>query len=101
MATNYSINDIRRLAAPVAEKYDAKQLYLFGSFARGDATEESDIDLRLEMGRTLGLFALSGFMMDLEAALGRKVDLLTTGGLDEKFLNHIRSEEVLVYDRGA
>ena len=93
-----TIDQMRQTISPIAKKYDAKQIYLFGSFARGDASVDSDIDLRLEMGRTLGLFALSGFAIDLEFALGRKVDLLTTGGLDANFLEAIRPEEVLLYD---
>lgn len=95
----YSIEQLRQVISPIAQKYDAKQVYLFGSFARGEAKLDSDVDLRLEMGRTLGLFALSGFAIDLESALGRKVDLLTTGGLDATFLESIRPEEVLIYDR--
>ena len=94
----YSMEQLSQVISPIAQKYDAKRIYLFGSFARGDATADSDVDLRLEMGRTLGLFALSGFTIDLESALGRKVDLLTTGGLDATFLETIRPEEVLVYD---
>lgn len=97
MAPIYSIEELKRLVTPVAEKYDARQLHLFGSFARGEADEDSDIDLRLDMGKTLGLFALSSFAIDLEEALDRKVDLLTTGALDEKFLARIQPEEVLLY----
>ena len=97
MAPTYSIDEIRSLVTPIAEKYDARRLHLFGSFARGEADMDSDIDLRLDMGRTLGLFALSGFALDLEGVLHRKVDLLTTKALDEKFLARIRPEEVLLY----
>lgn len=97
MVSMYSIEELKRLVTPVAEKYDARQLYLFGSYARGEADEDSDIDFRLDMGKTLGLFALSSFAIDLEEALDCKVDLLTTGALDEKFLAHIRLEEVLLY----
>ncbi len=94
----YSVEQLSRVISPIAQKYDAKRVYLFGSYARGEAKADSDVDLRLEMGRTLGLFALSSFAIDLESALGRKVDLLTTGGLDATFLEMIRPEEVLVYD---
>lgn len=94
----HSVQQLSQVISPIAQKYDAKRIYLFGSFARGEANADSDVDLRLEMGRTLGLFALSGFTIDLESALGRKVDLLTTGGLDATFLETIRPEEVLVYD---
>lgn len=94
----YSVEQLSRVISPIAQKYDAKRVYLFGSHARGEAKVDSDVDLRLEMGRTLGLFALSGFAIDLESALGCKVDLLTTGGLDATFLEMIRPEEVLVYD---
>ena len=43
----YSIQEISKLVEPVARSYGAEQLYVFGSYARGDATQENDIDFRL------------------------------------------------------
>lgn len=93
----YPIEEIRVLIAPIAQRYGAEKIYLFGSYAKGTATPESDIDLRLEKGKIKGMFALSGLRLDLVDALNKNVDLLTTGSLDDSFLEEIESEEILIY----
>lgn len=92
------IEEIRKSVAKLAKKYGAQRVYLFGSYARGDATEQSDVDLRIDKGSIIGGIALAGLCLDLEEDLGKSVDLVTTGGLDERFLRAIRSEERLMYE---
>ena len=46
----YTIDEIKNIVTPIAEKYQIAQVYLFGSFARGDFDEQSDIDIRIEKG---------------------------------------------------
>ena len=91
------IADIQRTVADLGKQYGTERIFLFGSFARGDAAADSDIDLRIDKGKIRGLFALSGFRLALEECLGRKVDLLTSDSLDAEFLARIKSEEVLLY----
>ena len=93
----YSIEEIRSIVAPIAAAHRVGRVYLFGSYARGEATPSSDIDLRIEKGSLRGLFALGGLYADLEDRLGKKLDLLTTGSLDREFLQRISKEEVLLY----
>ncbi len=93
----YTINEIQSIVAPIAAAHNVDRIYLFGSYARGDATPKSDIDLRVDKGRLKGLFALGALYADLEDHLGKKLDLLTTGSLDQKFLQHIADEEILIY----
>lgn len=93
----YSIEEIKSIVAPIAAIHDVDRIYLFGSYARGEATPSSDIDLRVDKGRLRGLIALGALYADLEDGLGKKLDLLTTGSLDQKFLQHIAKEEVLIY----
>ncbi len=52
----YSIEELKEVIAPIAEKYHLSKVYLFGSFARGDYNELSDIDLRIEKGELKGMF---------------------------------------------
>ena len=47
----YSINEMRSYIAPIAIRYRVERVYLFGSYAKGCATSESDIDLRIDRGR--------------------------------------------------
>lgn len=93
----YTVDEIRNIVVPIAAAHDVGRVYLFGSYARGDATASSDIDLRVDKGRLKGLFALGALYADLEESLGKKLDLLTTGSLEPSFLQKIAGEEVLLY----
>lgn len=95
----------RRAVADVAADYQAvDKAYLFGSFARGDFSEASDIDVRLVLDRshpfTLG--DLSRFSKRVEQATGREVDVVTATHLkNEALAAAIDREKVLVYEREA
>lgn len=92
------ISEIRETVNRRGKEYGAERIYLFGSYARGDATETSDIDLRIDKGNIRGGIALAGLLLALESDLGVPVDLVTTGSLSSEFLNHIRGEEKLIYE---
>ena len=92
-----TLDEIREIVSKLAAQYGAKRVYLFGSCARGDMTDSSDIDLRIDKGAIRGL-QLGGLAADLEDALGIPVDLIPTGSLDSKFLNSISDDEVLLYE---
>ena len=74
--------DERRLAQ-ICRRYGVRELSLFGSAARGEARPNSDIDLLVEFlpEAEPGLLDHAGLMLDLEALLGRKVDLVSKNGL--------------------
>lgn len=95
----YTINEIRQIARPIASRYGIAALYLFGSYARGDATPESDLDFRVDRDGVTDMLALGGLYSDLEEGFGKKLDVLTTQMLSPAFLNRIRPEEVLIYAR--
>ena len=78
-------------------EYGAGKVSLFGSYARGDATPESDIDLLVEKGNMRGMRVLD-FQDDLSRALGKSVDVVTTAGASDRFLNKIRPDEVVLYE---
>jgi predicted nucleotidyltransferase len=82
--------DILRIAA----KYGASNVRVFGSVARGDADEKSDIDLLvdLEDGRTL--FDHASLILDLQALLGRKVDVAIDGGLKPRVRENVMRDAV-------
>ncbi len=69
--------EVLRLAA----KYGATDVRVFGSVARGDADESSDIDFLVRMAPGRSLFDVGGLLMDLQDLLGRRVDVVTEGGL--------------------
>jgi hypothetical protein len=63
----------------ICEKYGISYLGLFGSMARGEAREDSDLDLlvKFDDNSNIGLFELDRVQRDLEMRFGRKVDLVT------------------------
>ena len=97
MPVYYTVEELKKIISPIAKKYQISHVYLFGSYARGDYNAQSDIDLRIEKGNLKGMFALCGFYTEVEDALGMKVDIMTTGSLEESFLDVIREDEVMLY----
>lgn len=82
----------------VAKKYGVERVWAFGSRARGEATSESDLDLRIDKGDMRGM-EIGGFVYDLEQMIGVSVDVSTTHSLPEEFLASIKKDEVLLYER--
>lgn len=92
------INEIQKVVAPIANFYGVKKLYLFGSYAKGTANEESDIDLLVEKGTSISLLKLSGMRQIFEETLHKSVDLVTTAGIEEDFRKEIVGTEILLYE---
>jgi len=95
----YTIAELQYIIQPVAARYGVERVFLFGSYARGEAVPGSDIDLRIDSGSLRGYFRLAGLHRELQEALVSKIDLLTTGSLEDKFLSKIAKEEVILYER--
>jgi predicted nucleotidyltransferase len=93
----YTIEEIRQKITPIAKQHGIVRMYLFGSYARGEAKAKSDIDFRVDVSKGTGYFKLAEIYGALERSLKTKVDLLTTCALEEKFLKRISKEEVLLY----
>ncbi len=87
--------------ARVCARNDVARLRLFGSVARGEETPDSDVDLLVEFTRPKGLLALVGLEQELEAALGRKVDLLTPAALSPYLRDQVLAEARVIYERRA
>ena len=81
----------------LAEQYGAKKVSLFGSYARGEATADSDIDILLDKGAIRGMQVLD-FQQELSDRLGKPVDIVTTAGASERFLEKIHADEVVLYE---
>ena len=95
----YTLDEIKAIAHPIAARYGIAALYLFGSYARGEATPHSDLDFRVDRGDLVDMLELGGLFSDLEDSFDKNLDVLTTQMLSPTFLNSIRREEVLIYAR--
>ena len=86
-------------------------VYVFGSYARGEANADSDIDLLVDLTGTniRSLFALGSVYCDLESALGKSIDLIPVSALeqtsksmsDDLFRNAVQTERVRIYDAAS
>ena len=92
------IKGIQKAVVPIAHSYGVKRLYLFGSYAKGTANEESDIDLLIEKGESMSLLKLSAMRQMVEETLNLSVDLITTTGIGADFRNEITGTEILLYE---
>lgn len=95
----YTLDEIKSIANPIARRYNVAALYLFGSYARGEATPGSDLDFHVDRGGMTDLLELGGLYSDLQSGFDKKLDVLTTQMLSPAFLERIRREEVLIYAR--
>ena len=104
----YTIDEIKEKVAPVAKKYNLKAVYLFGSYARGEAGEDSDVDLLIDRsGSTINsMFDMGGLYNDMEESVGKEIDIITQDTLDQKrtrqrlpgMVAAIADERVLLYE---
>lgn len=93
----YTLDEIKAIITPVAEKYDVEEVYLFGSYARGEATEKSDIDFVMNFSESISLFTYAEVIDDLENLFGKKVDIVSHNSAGPRLLYQIIEEEVLMY----
>lgn len=92
--------DIERICSAldeVAPSYDILRVYLFGSCARGDQNENSDVDLCLETGPSFSLFNAGGFADELNSKLEVPVDVVTERACYPHVRESMLKERALVY----
>ena len=75
----YTMDEIKKRVFPVIQKYNIPAMYLFGSYARGEATEESDLDFLVDTTGTnlTSLLSLGALYCDLEEVFQKSIDLIT------------------------
>ncbi len=94
--------DLRDKVTPLLKPY-VKRISVFGSYARGEETVESDVDLLIalkpsNMRPVLGLFEFIRLEQELEKKLGHEVDLVTEDGLNLRRKPFIEKDRVVLYE---
>ncbi len=94
-----TFNEIRNLITPVLELYHVKSAYVFGSYARGEANETSDVDLFVVFDNDeITLFEVGGLLEALKEVLQMNVDLLTDGNkLTKRFQKNLFRDMIHIY----
>jgi len=82
----------------ICRQNDVIKVGVFGSMARGDANEQSDIDLIVEFSKRKSLLALVALEREISAALGRKVDLLTEAAISPYLRDRIMHDLQVIYE---
>ena len=89
-----TIEEIKKVIAKIAPEYNLKKVTLFGSRARGNFREDSDIDLIVDFPKGTGLITHSSLKIDLEEIFGLTVDVISRGGLKNSFLEIDKEVEI-------
>jgi len=93
---NPQVEEIKKKILPILKKYGAKKAGVFGSIVRGEAKEDSDIDILVEIESKISLLDFVGLKLELEEALRRKVDLGEYSVIKPVIKDQILSEEVSI-----
>ncbi|MCM1121146.1 MAG: nucleotidyltransferase domain-containing protein [Eubacterium sp.] len=94
----FTLQDIENLVKPIAQKYKVKEIYLFGSYARGDANGSSDLDFLVYGGEKFKLTMIFSLAEELREVLRKNVDVFEINEINEgsDFYNAIMKERLLV-----
>lgn len=92
-----TVAEIKRVVAKIGEKYGIKNAYLFGSYAKGEATEHSDVDLLMDLGEVTDYYSYEDMRLTLAKELGTDVDVISSSNIKPRFYDLIKNDRILLY----
>lgn len=92
------LQTIKSAVRHMAPKYDILHVELFGSCARGEGKDSSDVDILLDTGTAFSLLDASRFRAELAGTLGTEVDVVSRAALYEPIAKHALKDAVLLYE---
>lgn len=101
----YTLDEIKEKTAMIFKRYDINKVYIFGSYARNEADDDSDLDFYVDYTNSKvisGLWSITGLRLDLEKTFNKSVDLVTylpKEDLFKNFINNYERDKVNVYAR--
>ena len=98
MGTVLTLSEIQSIVKPLAEKYHISEVYIFGSYARNEATSASDIDFLVFGGKDFRLTSVFAFAEELRMQIRKEIDVfeITEVNKDSAFYETIMKEKVKV-----
>jgi predicted nucleotidyltransferase len=94
MTTIEALHSQRDHVLEVAQRHGVTSIRVFGSVARGDEKADSDIDFLVTTGPQVSSWFPAGLILELEALLGRHIDIVTEPGLNPHIRNQVLAEAV-------
>ena len=91
-----NVEEIKQKILPILQHYGVKRVGLFGSCIREEMRENSDIDILVEIGEDISLLDFVGIKLEVEEALGNKVDLVEYNTLKPLLRERILKEQVII-----
>lgn len=90
------IEEIKEKILPILQRYKVKRIGLFGSCVRSEMRKDSDIDILIEIEKDISLLDFVGLKLEIEEALGRKVDLVEYNTIKPLLRERILREQVII-----
>ena len=108
----YTIEEIKKMINDIFRKYGIEKAYIFGSYARGEANKESDIDIMIKKGNLKTLLQLSALAYEIEQILKKQIDIVIEETYTEDinydsetiklaksiFYNEVKKERLNIYE---
>lgn len=93
-----TVKDVKQKITPILQEYGISYAGIFGSVARGNAGDKSDVDIIVRFGKPMGMFTYMKFINGLESSLQRKVDVVTEKSLNKFVKPYILPEIKVIYE---
>lgn len=104
----YTVEELRKCIVPITRKYQIPAVYLFGSYARNEATDSSDVDILIDRDGSAirSMFDMGGLYDELKTSIGKEIDLVTLQTLRQKstqertpwFVDNLQKDMVRLYE---
>lgn len=93
-----TVATIKKQITPILKRQGVIKAAVFGSFARGEETKKSDVDILVQLAKNKSLLDLASLKLDLEDKLGRNVDVVSYGGISKFLKDIILKEQKVIYE---